>query len=558
MPERRGALMRVALNFLPALPTLLIFALTSGCGEKSAGSSNTQSKLETSRICLGSGCHELTGSTDKSISKITGASIPGEWLLSLHNKNNGAGCKDCHEPETNHPFSSICDPCHGSSPSAGSSAIRNPDQAGKCAKCHTSRQGFGVSVFNSIRKDTLSNHFNNLTGAGYPASYVTSATSSKCSTCHNPHDTSSNMATLRTWARSGHGDNSAAPWTYFDFKSRTGDCNRCHTTTGFVKYITTGDSTAWGSSIDKSKEVLMCSACHENYSYKLRTAGAVTAVYAGGSVTYPDMGASNLCLNCHTGRTSGDTIKNVQRNYTSTSFVNSHYLTAGGTVFGITGYEFSGRNYADPAFFAHRYIGTPDGRGKSAASATSGPCVGCHLSNKTQPGEKHTFKPYITGGTTLSPTCKTCHEPTATQPAPFDQTLLRDTWQAQYQDALAALKYMLASNPHRKLKYIDSNPYFSSRKWHSLNSPESDITTSGMNNMGAAFNFNMLIHDKGGVAHNRYYTRRLIYDSIDWLDDNLLNNSVANTLDSLPAGGDTAFKARAFTYLIKVPGNTRY
>jgi hypothetical protein len=36
--------------------------------------------------------------------------------------------------------------------------------------------------------------------------------------------------------------------------------------------------------------------------------------------------------------------------------------------------------------------------------------------------------------------------------------------------------------------------------------------------MGAAFNLNLLFRDYGGFAHNDLYAKRLIFDSIDWLD----------------------------------------
>lgn len=550
--------MQIMPKLLSTIMIALFIVTLSGCGEKSFTTSTASSKLDESQVCFD--CHGIGGSHSKvTTSNVTNEFYETEWRRSSHNTKNGASCRDCHETQLNHPN---CNLCHGSAP--GPTAIKNPDSAGKCAKCHTSKGGFGISNFNGVQINTQIAHFNNLTGAGYPASFVTSKTTGACRTCHNPHDTATAIATLRTWSRSGHGDTTAAPWTYYDFKSRTGDCNRCHTTTGFLKYITNNnDSASWGDSSDKTKEVLMCSACHQNYSYKLRTTGAVTAPYAGGPITYPDMGISNLCLNCHVGRTSGNSIKNVQRNYTSASFVNSHYLTAGGTIFGEIGYEFTGRNYNDPAFYAHRYLGTSDSRGKSAVAIGSGPCVGCHLANKTQPGEKHTFKPYVVAGTALSPTCETigCHGPTDTRVTPRDQDWLKNTWQAQYQDALSALKYVLANNPYRKLIFTSSSPYFSSKKWHSVAGPESDISVSGMNNMGAAFNYNLLIHDRGGVAHNRYYTRRLIYDSIDWLDDNQVNNSVGATLNALAGNGDTVFKANAIEYLIdpdKVSGSERY
>jgi len=548
------------LTVLTAFPFVVSL---SGCGEKTVTAPVATSKLEESQACIG--CHGGITSTAKSSGKVTADSYGSEWLRSGHNTKNGASCKDCHEPHINHPDPGNCNLCHGNYPASGPSAIRNPDVEGKCAKCHTAKGGFSISSFNGTLINGQSVHFNNQTGAGYPASFVTSTTTGSCRTCHNPHDTATNIATLRAWSRSGHGDTNAAPWTTYDFKSRSGDCNRCHTTTGFLKYITNNnDSAAWSIAADKTKEVLMCSACHLNYSYALRTTGPVTANYAGGVTVYPDIGTSNLCLNCHAGRASGASVMNVQRNYTSAAFVNSHYLTAGGTLFGEIGYEFTGRDYTDPGFYAHRFIGTADSRGKAAVAAGSGPCVGCHLANKTQPGEKHTFKPYIVSGSKLSPTCETsaCHGPTSSTPIPRDQDWLKNSWQLQYQDALAALKYILANNSYRKLDFINSSPYFTNKKWHSIEGPVADIVVSGMNNMGAAFNYNLLIHDKGGVAHNRYYTRRLLYDSIDWLDDNLMNNSVGNTLNSLPGSGDTAFKANAITYLINpdmtVNGTERY
>ncbi|HSH69043.1 MAG TPA: hypothetical protein VK997_03930, partial [Deferrisomatales bacterium] len=59
-----------------------------------------------------------------------------------------------------------------------------------------------------------------------------------------------------------------------------------------------------------------------------------------------------------------------------------------------------------------------------------------------------------------------------------------------------------------------------------------------------------LHHDPGGFAHNRYYVKRLIYDSIDWLDNNILDDSTAATLDALDAA--TGYKVGAVTYLASI------
>jgi hypothetical protein len=57
--------------------------------------------------------------------------------------------------------------------------------------------------------------------------------------------------------------------------------------------------------------------------------------------------------------------------------------------------------------------------------------------------------------------------------------------------------------------------------------------------MGAAFNLNLLLHDPGGYAHNKFYIKGLIWDSIDYINDGLLNNDVPATLAGLGLDADT-------------------
>ncbi|MBE0558922.1 MAG: C-type polyheme cytochrome OmcB, partial [Proteobacteria bacterium] len=52
--------------------------------------------------------------------------------------------------------------------------------------------------------------------------------------------------------------------------------------------------------------------------------------------------------------------------------------------------------------------------------------------------------------------------------------------------------------------------------------------------MGAAFNINLLLHDPGGYSHNRYYVKRLLWDSMDFMTDGTLGNiDMAATIDGL-------------------------
>ena len=92
-----------------------------------------------------------------------------------------------------------------------------------------------------------------------------------------------------------------------------------------------------------------------------------------------------------------------------------------------------------------------------------------------------------------------------------------------------------------------------------------DVNESGQRNLGAAFNYNLFAHDPGGFAHNATYVKQVVFDSIDWLDDNVLplNGSVVAAINALTyadeinpatggvftAGEIAAQKAAAIAYL---------
>lgn len=579
------------MKFIQNLFTVLMFAQfvipLSGCGEKSVTVSSSTSKLEVSQVCLSSNCHGGTRQGNLTVSEVTKQAIAGEWLLSNHNLKNGAGCKDCHEPGTNHPYSGICDPCHGNTPAASSAVIKNPDSTGKCAKCHNSVAGFRIITYDGITNNTLTNHFSTPTQAAYTseayrARYVSRNYEKACRSCHNPHDTSSQFVKLRQWARSGKGNVAAKPWSDRNFRtsgtSTPGatpatsfgtDCVRCHTSTGYINYLSDGSIAPFGgNSKTEGKEILACNACHKDYSYARRQVGAVTAYYNKSTVskmririqiTYPNIAESNLCLNCHVGRETGKVIKELADptltanktitpsgpyNFSNASFENSHYLTAGATIFKTSGFEFfSSHHYNNPYFFAHDKIGVSDYNN----TGTSGPCITCHM----KPGN-HTFLPVSkdVSGNIVSLTSTTCNNVLCHNGAMSGLEL--ESQKQLFNTAMDALKAMLQEK--LAIHFFNANPYFFTKPYIAGYSETggcsenlgvknwqtggttlftyvpatkscrsatalSGTSDSGSNNMGAAFNYNLLYHDYGAFAHNRFYAKRLIYDSISWLFD---------------------------------------
>ena len=188
--------------------------------------------------------------------------------------------------------------------------------------------------------------------------------------------------------------------------------------------------------------------------------------------------------------------------------------------------------------------------GSSAAPGTglNGPCVGCHMTTS----ESHLFMPVKNDETTgviktvTSSACVTCHGSSITAASLEEEKALFEASLAVLNAQLGAKGYFWGSG----------NPYFFTtaggstavKNWLSTGDTDNTGNTTGKNNMGAAHNYQFMAHDPGGFAHNRYYAKRLIYDSIDWLDNNILDGSVATAISNLTVPTADQ-KAKALAYL---------
>ncbi|MHB8765335.1 MAG: hypothetical protein ACYDA8_13530, partial [Deferrisomatales bacterium] len=417
-----------------------------------------------------------------------------------------------------------------------------------------------------------------------------------CRGCHNVH--AADATIQRQWANSGHGGRllaakdraakltgSPAPvfqagvdkadgpttsgsgaWTRYDFKQPAAGrtdlrpCQRCHTTTGFRNFA--ADPAAYDpagnqfTATGKQRELLYCWGCHTDNVGGVRSPGRFTADYQdpqGAPASYPDAGVSNLCLPCHTGRRGGQAIKEAA-SVAGVDFsgFNSHYRAAGGVLYRKLGYEFDGQNYGDPAHFRHDTVGTPeatDAAGTPVDAGSGGRGVGGHWAGRPGPARNHRFLPYTFDdegeATGVAPLCGACHQ------GPYANSLASLTVsRAGYEAALAALRGALAA---RGIHHGPTYPYFFTTGTAADQVPANayrgwpDRAT-----LGAAFNYNLLHHEPGGFAHNRYYVKRLIFDSIDWLAEGTLdgtldlraNPTAAAYLDADPAQDFDAAKVR--------------
>jgi trimeric autotransporter adhesin len=426
-------------------------------------------------------------------------SIVDGFTASRHTTLAALTCSNCHLNGVHNPDVALtaCNACHFDQ--AGQVPLHPVAIGGPCISCHDPHSTVALAGAPAV-------HFNNVTGAGYPASYMTSRSS--CTDCHAP----GNFAIRMQWAQSSHAATTEPPWASSDFKTRSG-CVQCHTTTGFIAYSTGKVTAAWGSAADKTKEVLTCIGCHSDVANGIVRVVSARQPFADDSYRNRDVGNSNVCMSCHSGRNNGKSIqvKVGVADFANLPFISPHYLAAGSTLHGTGGYHFPGATYAFYSSNSHRQVGL----GNLAGTGAVGPCVSCHMSAP----ERHLFRPLVTDAAgqvtgTSSIVCVDCHSGSL-------GIAKLNAEKSDLRNALAVLKAMLAS---KGFVYTPTYPYFTNTNWGS--------GQSGANVMGAAFNYVLLISEPGAYAHNAQYAKQLVLDSIDYLDNGQLDDSI--TVLALP------------------------
>ena len=560
---------RKAFKYSALLASVVLTAALSGCGSDSRESSVSLASVAkvdeaTCGQCHGSGYNSQSGMP-----------IYSEYVQSKHFQNSVGvvGCQDCHGGGAMHN-------------GVGPIPYPNPDTSGKCFGCHQTKF-LGTANFNGLPTAIQLAHFRNMTAGANTASaaiYVSKNFESGCTACHEPHNPLKGKGHDEriAWAQSGHGDVHSPAFATEDFKEST-SCIRCHTSTGYSNFLagTTGGTTGawsdpfpaktWATTGDTSREVLTCRTCHVNDSFAVKSAPAFVAPYNSNlsPKTFPNESESNLCIACHSGRESADTIEAVT-NFTNASFKNSHYKAGAGLMFMAVGFW----NYTSPSTAigtstrqktmtpdsttvptfgitggvssTHRKLGTILINGDSHNPSFfvpgvldgNGPCVTCHLNANgvtARAAHGHTWQIDVNAAAQV---CINCHSTEVAVGGVANAAALQtflDEQSAGFTDALALIQTLFLTKYN--IKYDPNTyPYFYDLAKDPTGKTAVKDWTRGTNNqvfgkrmMGTAYNLNLLIKDAGAYAHARTYVRRLVYDSIDFLDDNIMNLSAGAT-----------------------------
>ncbi len=356
-----------------------------------------------------------------------------------------------------------------------------------------------------------------------------------------------NLATAtksEQWLTSGHAASAAEAFTHWDGDGEVAQsCAKCHSSTGFIDFIEDGVT----ASAAPLGQLVECSACHgatNLFADDSTRYADVVAHTALEPVTFPSgatqsLGdASNICMTCHQGRSSGLSIDAASSNsavqaptdYSSFDFINRHYFAAAAIMFGsdaTASYEYAGQTYEG--------LNTFDGHSGDLNS-----CLSCHMRSTAD----HSFNPQVGD-------CSECHFgvtdfedlglPFRAADVDYDGSGLGQSFDAEIKGMAANLytaiqAYAVSGLPQSSpVIYVPTSyPY-----WFK-DTDANGVLTPGENNFGnryrdfdihllrAAYNYHSA-QDPCGDIHNYKYVLQSLYDSTDFLDNSVLDGSIVGT-----------------------------
>ena len=455
-----------------------------------------------------------------------------------------------------------CDECHNL---ASMHAIKGKYVAGSAAQKHQGAPTYALGA-NGAQDNATFGWYSARTG------YLSQG--AICADCHNDASNGVNGG----FSEGGHGrisTNPMNPFVHYDWKARqtafaagvwgsrqNGNCTRCHTAYGFMKFsvMTTNYSRLQlkGSVQNDSttaNNVLICVSCHSDISNgTLRTdaqpkgnpttlANGYFALFTSATATvmpgdtkiqigFPGFHKSGICIPCHSGRSTDQVFTSVinraktdLKNYSTigTSYY-QHGKNMGQTFIGKGAHDFSGK-LATIGGSGHMTVEMP----ATIPGADKGPCIGCHYTN---PGKDHSLEVVPYSNFDMQHGCMNlvgCH--IAANP---DVAGMKASFQASVK-ALTILAHQKLDPLRATASELNTervNVRFG-RLYRASNSA-ADVAKAAIDGYGAWYNWQILkTYDPAAFVHNPQYARQLINDTIDYLDDGIINNSTSATIASL-------------------------
>ena len=318
----------------------------------------------------------------------------------------------------------------------------------------------------------------------------------------------------RLWEASPHADKTAEAFTHWDEEGEVPtSCAKCHSTPGYQDYIGADGSAM--NVVDEAAPLgttVECAACHADPEK-----GIVhnhTSVVFPSKVEIKDLGPEALCMECHQGRASTNSVNASIAAAEAASddtpspklrFINVHYYAAAATQFGTVvkgGYEYEGKTY--DARFAHipGYNACQVCHNPHSLEVEIEACNTCHTGIKDPKNIRYlgSLEDYDGDGN-------------MTEGIYYEIDTLKSTFYA----ALRSYARQVIGKPIAYDAY--AYPYFFNDKNDNgvIDSEDADSSYASFSPrlLRAAYNFQVAQKDPNSFAHNGKYMIELIYDSIE-------------------------------------------
>jgi hypothetical protein len=312
------------------------------------------------------------------------------------------------------------------------------------------------------------------------------------------------------------------------FYANGGDCIKCHTHEGFVKY---GGK---GAKIDSKEYVAAptqpgCFTCHDPHvtgDMSLRTTAPATLV--SGKVF--DIGKGNLCANCHNSRYKAtDLVKALPANKVAGHW-GAHHGPEADMLIGTNAYEYPGKKYYSSVH----------------STLTKNSCVECHM---TFPQKRFSYEPgmgghsfELVGEVHHQPKLNTagclgnCHTKMKQVKAPNPDTPLKGFWWHQSEavfdspakadfdndgkveplqsEVEGLMNFFVNTKGTGYLQQGDLPMFKEDGTWNWTRMK----TMRSEKEMAALYNYKFVAEDRSRGIHNAPYTIQVLYDTIETLD----------------------------------------
>jgi len=303
----------------------------------------------------------------------------------------------------------------------------------------------------------------------------------------------------------GHFAGSEEAFRHWDEEGEVpADCARCHSGMGLATYLKDGANVS--APLANGRQ---CANCHNDLAEFTRyEAGPVE--FPSGAVVDLEESDSNLCINCHQGRSSTPTVDKVVEGMDANTvsdklrFQNVHYFAAGATLFGgdVQGaYQYEGKEYF----------------GRNMHDEGVNTCIGCHNAHELtvqvdKCGDCHD------GVTTLEDT-RTIREYDSDWDGDGNTTEgIAEELDGVSEVLYAAIQDYAKTTAKTPIVYDSARyPYFfaDANGNGKVDEGEGAYASFTPALIKATYNYQYSRKDPGAFAHNGQYVIQVMYDSIE-------------------------------------------